>query len=94
MSKSIVDNNKSCFVCGDERDLDRHHIFYGMANRRLSEEDGCWIYLCKKHHTMSNVAVHENHPFDVTLKKLTQKIWEETYGTRTEFIKRYGRNYL
>lgn len=94
VSKSIISNEKQCLVCGRQRGLHKHHIFYGTANRRISEIDGCWCYLCAKHHNMSNYAVHFEKKLDLALKEYCQKKWEERYGSREDFIKRYGRNYI
>lgn len=30
--------------------VQRHHIFGGTANRRLSDEDGLWVPLSDEHH--------------------------------------------
>ena len=94
MSKSIMSNVKNCYFCGYTQDLDRHHIFFGTANRKLSEEDGCWVWLCKNHHTMSDMSVHQNRKMDLVLKTQCQMTWEKIYGDRKEFIQRYGKSYI
>lgn len=95
MSKSIISNERKCLMCGVERGLHKHHIFFGTANRKKSEQDGCWCYLCQRHHNGSLAAVHANHNLDVYLKQLAQRKWQEVYNKTTDdFIKRYGRNYL
>lgn len=94
MSESIICNDKECFVCGKPDQLHIHHVFKGTANRKLSDEDGCWVYLCGYHHNLSNEGVHYNTPFNITLEKFTQYIWEEKYGDRNQFRKRYGKSFL
>ena len=95
MSKSILSNEKSCYCCHTTINLHRHHIFFGMANRKLSEHDGCWVYLCANHHNMSRYGVHNgNRELDLRLKKECQERWETKNGTREDFIKRYGKSYL
>lgn len=94
MSKSIISNDRQCWVCESRQDLHRHHVFPGVANRPLSEKYGCWVYLCPYHHNMSNEGVHFNHDLDLLLKKQTQREWEKRYGNREEFIKRFGKSYL
>ena len=75
--------------------MHKHHIFYGTANRKKSDKDGCWIWLCGKHHNLSNTGIHFNKEFDLQVKKLTEKKWMEYYESNTEeFISRYGKNYL
>lgn len=94
MSKSLISNEKVCFICGTPLRLHQHHIFEGIANRRLSDEDGCWVWLCGEHHNLSNKGVHYNTPFEITLKKYCQHIWEEKNGSRDDFRKRYGKSWL
>lgn len=94
MKKSIVSNEPKCLICGTTNNLHRHHIFFGTANRKKSEKDGCWCYLCSRHHNGSENSVHYNHAMDRNLKKSTQRRWEAVYGTREDFIKRYGKSYL
>lgn len=94
MSKSVLQNDKKCYVCGTTLNLHRHHIFYGTANRRLSDEDGCVVYLCQFHHTGS-AGVHFNKKIDLALKAKCQLQWQKHYNKTTEdFIRRYGRSYL
>lgn len=97
--KSIIQNKKECFLCRYLYDsenicnLQDHHIFFGTANRRLSEEYGLKAWLCIYHHTQGIGAVHKNRDYDVILKKMAQKKFEETH-TREEFIKVFGKSYL
>ena len=92
--RSIVSIDHQCWVCGDRRELHKHHIYYGVSNRPLSEKFGCWVYLCPRHHNMSNEGVHFNHDLDLLLKKHTQRQWEKKYGDREAFRKVFGRSYL
>lgn len=75
--------------------MHKHHVFYGTANRRKSEEDGCWVWLCAKHHNMSDEGVHFDKKLDLELKIVVELMWLEYYSkTIEDFIKRYGKNYL
>lgn len=49
MSKSIMSNIKECFICGSIQNLNKHHIFFGTANRKLSEEG--WLLGLPLHRT-------------------------------------------
>ena len=91
---SIVSIDKQCWLCGSRENLHKHHIYYGVSNRPLSEKYGCWVYLCAYHHNMSNEGVHFNHGLDLLLKKHTQRQWEMKYGDREAFRKVFGRSYL
>lgn len=92
--KSLLSDERICLVCGTTQNLHKHHIF-GGANRRKSERDGCWCYLCAPHHNMSDKGVHFNKGLDTRLKQRCQIKWQEVYNkSEDDFIKEYGRNYL
>lgn len=92
--KSIISNDRECVVCGTTRGLHKHHVFYGSANRKKSEQYGCWVFLCGKHHNLSNEGVHYDKTLDRKLKVCCQEVWEQTYGDREQFIKEFGRSYI
>ena len=94
MSRSIISNERVCYICETPSVLHKHHIFYGTANRKNSEKYGCWVYLCANHHNMSNAGVHFDKDFDRFLKRLAQIKFEECNGSREDFIKIFGKNYL
>lgn len=94
MSKSIISNEPECLICGTTFNLHRHHIFFGHGYRGLSEKWGCWVYLCARHHNMSNKGVHFNKALDLKLKQQAQKAWEYQHGSREDFMRIFGRNYL
>jgi hypothetical protein len=73
--------------------IDIINVFYGTANRKKSEEFGCWVYLCAYHHNMSNEGVHFNKSLDILLKQECQKEFEKN-GTREEFRRIFGKSYL
>lgn len=90
--QSILSNELECYICHRWSDLHRHHIYFG-ANRKVSEANGFWVYLCPYHHNMSNEGVHMNRKADLMLKEACQRKFEEAH-TREEFVKLIGRNYL
>lgn len=92
--KSIIQENKECYVCKNTIGLHSHHILYGTANRRMSELYGLKVWLCPKHHNMSDEGVHFNRELDLHLKKLAQEYYEANYGDRVDFRETFGRNYL
>ena len=91
-TKSIISNEHYCLVCGTPISLHRHHIFYGTANRKLSEQYGLWVYLCGRHHNMSNEGVHFNKKLDASLKMLGVKAFKREYP-ELDFVKIFGRSY-
>lgn len=92
--KSIISNDQRCVFCQTTKGLHRHHIFFGRGRRELSEKYGCWAYVCGAHHNLTNMSVHMNKVMDLSLKELCQAEWEKTFGSREDFIKIFGRNYL
>lgn len=89
--KSILQDEKECFITGSTEGLHRHHIYFGR-NRRVSEENGFWVYLRSDFHTGEN-GVHHNRGLDLMLKEICQRKYEETHS-REEFMQLIGRNYL
>lgn len=91
---SIIQKEKVCYICGTTSNLHKHHIFFGTANRKLSEEDGCVVYLCVNHHTGLQ-GVHNNHRLDLDLKQKCERAWIRHFNKSIEdFIKRYGKSYI
>ena len=83
-----------CWNCGTTRNLERHHVFYGNANRRLSDQDGMVVMLCAKCHR-GDKGVHHNSVLDIQLKQEAQRVWMAHTGRdEKSFRRRYGRNYL
>ncbi len=87
----IVDDMEHCVCCGKEM-IQIHHIFYGTANRKLSDQDGYVIPLCHNHHT-GKEGIHFNKDMDEYWKQIAQKHYEK-HHSRQAFIKRYGRSWL
>ena len=94
MSKSIMSNERVCYLCRSTYDLHKHHVLFGAGRRETAEKDGCWVYLCAAHHNMSNHSVHFDRALDRRLKAICQRKWEQKYGSREKFMARYGRNYI
>ena len=62
----------------------------GLAYRKKCDEDGLTVIL----HPTCHQWLHD-HPMSMrTFKQRAQRYYEEHIGTRKEFIKRYGKNYL
>lgn len=89
--KSILSNEKKCYICGTEQNLHLHHIYAG-SNRKVSDKNGFWVYLCMNHHT-GDYGVHNNPDSNKWLKQTCQRKFEET-RSRAEFITLIGKNYV
>lgn len=93
--KSIIQNDKRCFITGRDHNLHKHHIF-GAANRKISEKYGFWVYLTADLHNGNDPAAVHNNPnqgYDLMLKQLCQRKYEEE-NTRENFIALIGKSWL
>ena len=90
---SIMQHTKECFITGDTNGLHKHHIYFGNPNRRISENNGFWVWLRYDWHNGASYGVHSNRAFDLDLKQICQRKYEETHS-RAEFMRLIGKNYL
>lgn len=93
MRSIIQTDNELCFICKKAIGTETHHIFPGNPNRRHSEDDGLKIRICRRCHDELHFGKKSGEMMD-KLQRLGQEKYEATIGTRDEFIKRYGRNWL
>ena len=92
--KSILQNKKESYISGSTYNLEEHHIFFGTANRKISEKQGFKVWLTSEEHR-GTYGVHGKYgrDLDIKLKRDAQRKYEETH-TREDFIKLIGKNYL
>ena len=105
MSKSIITNKKECFLCRMLSDrqgyygelpstgLHRHHIMFGIANRKKSEHYGLWVYLCVAHHEYGPDAVHTNRAVRIFLCQIGQQAFEQKYS-HEKYMQEFGRDWM
>lgn len=76
--------------------LQEHHIFGGCPNRTHSGHYGLKVYLCNIHHLAGTgpEAVHANKKIMDMLHEDGQRAFEENWGSRTEFMKIFGKNFI
>ena len=90
---SILQNIKECYITGRTDNLHCHHIYFG-ASRKISDENGFWVWLTGEYHNQnSRIDVHHNRELDLKLKRECQAKYEETHS-REDFMKLIGKNYL
>lgn len=96
MAKSILQPKgcKTCYACKREVQTEEHHIFFGTANRPMSEKYGLKVRLCIPCHRGDKTGVHGgNRELDLKLKQVAQKTFEQKYGHKT-FMAVFGKNYI
>ena len=87
MAKSILQDEKECFICHTTQNLERHHIF-GGAYRSKSERDGLTVYLCHRHHNEPPCGVHHDRERMDWLRAIGQRRYMEHYSkTKEDFIR-------
>jgi hypothetical protein len=82
-----------CELCGRDTHCAHHHVYFGVANRRLSEKYGLVARLCPDCHQNGFRAVHRCRDTDLMMKRKYQLIFEEKHS-RQDFMRIFGRNYL
>ena len=92
MAKSIIQERKECYFCGKLTNLERHHVFGGVANRPISEKYGLTVWLCHNCHTGQSGAQYDKMK-NLRLKQDAQFAFERNH-TRSEWMKLIGKNYL
>lgn len=92
MSESIMQTQKECYLCGRKTCLERHHTLSGVANRKLSEKYGLWVYLCHDCHTGTDGAQY-NPEKNRELRKQAQIAFEELYGHQ-KWMSVFMKNYI
>lgn len=87
--------SKRCYFTDTETGpLERHHIYFGVGMRQISDKHGFWVWI-KPEWRRGTSGVHgrDGHKVDLRLKRDCQRKFEETH-TREEFMAIIGRNYL
>ena len=89
MTKSIMQDEKRCFITGSKVGLELHHCFHG-PRRKAADRYGCWIWLRSDLHR----ELHDrNKELDRMIERACQERFEEIYS-HEEFMEIFGKNYL
>lgn len=95
MARSIMEPRGvcECYNCGDTRNLEEHHVFFGKKQKKKSEHYGLKVHLCPGCHRHNKTGVHGgNIELDKRLKEEAERIFEEKYS-RELFREEFGRYY-
>ena len=90
--KSALQDERRCYFCGAVMNLERHHIFAGVANRKISERFGLWVWLCHNCHTGRNGAQYNKE--NNRLLKMDAQMAFERFHPRSEWMELIRKNYL
>lgn len=75
MKKSILQDEKECYITGSTSNLHLHHIYPG-ANRKISDREGFWVWLRADWHVGQMYSVHENA--DLMIINLSKNVKRNT----------------
>lgn len=89
MKKSIMQDEKVCFITGSRYNLDQHHCFHGIR-RKAADKYGCWIWL---RHDLHMELHDKNKELDRMIERACQERFEEIYSHQ-EFMDIFGKSYL
>ena len=93
-SSILTGKDKYCYLTGETRGLEKHHIYFGAGLRQISDKHGFWGWLTvEKHRGTKGVHGRDGHETDPRLKRACQRRFEETHS-REEFMAIIGRSYL
>ena len=92
MKDSIVQTEKQCYFCGRQSNLEVHHILAGVANRKLSDKYGLWVWLCHNCHTGTDGAQYNKHK-NLELKAEAQLAFERLYS-HEKWMELFRKSYI
>ena len=96
---SKIQTKTECYLCHKNMNygLEHHHCLHGTGQRKLADEDGLWVWLCRECHS----ALHDTGANDRFLQALGQRTYindqiKQGYPedvAREIYFKRYGKFY-
>lgn len=92
MRKSILQDREECLFCGTTLNLERHHVLFGTAMRRIADKLGLTVWLCAEHHRGA-YSPHQRRDVDLRLKRFAQSCYEDKHS-HDDWMKVVWRNYL
>ncbi len=97
MAKSIMQTRRECYICRMRYNvittsmLEEHHVFQA-PRRGLSEAYGLKVFLCRRHHTGSDDAVHFNAAAQAWLKAEAQAAFMQQHEPE-QWMPLFGKDY-
>jgi len=77
-----------CRVCGKTA-IELHHIFYGKANKKLSDKYNLVIWVCRDCHS----RMHSDKAFRQIYQDMAKKKFQREHP-ELSFIRIFGKNYI
>ena len=92
MGESILQTDRRCYFCNRINGLEKHHVFAGVANRKISDARGFWAWCCHDCHTGRD-GVQYNKEKNLRLKQDAQRAFEKDHS-HDEWMALIRKNYL
>lgn len=92
MAESIIQTERCCYFCGKLTGLEKHHVFGGVANRKVSETYGLTVWLCHECHVGNEGAQYDKEK-NLELKREAQRAFQKYYG-HAAWMRLIRKNYL
>ncbi|MCR0163171.1 hypothetical protein MKA35_20505 [[Clostridium] innocuum] len=92
MAKSIMQDQKECYITHSTLELQEHHVMNGPF-RKKSEKYGLKVYLRYDVHKDTNYSVHQNADMADLLKMIAQITFEKIYG-HEKWMSEFKKNFL
>ena len=89
-----MEAEKEDAIYADDIAKQKSIISLGGPNRTLSEQYGLKVYLSWECHQFGPHAVHKDSAVMEELHRQGQEAFENQIGSRTEFMRIFGRNWL
>lgn len=81
-----------CYLCHRFERTEVHHVFEGTANRKISDREGLMVNLCHNCHRF--IHSRPKSIVAIELKQTAQQVWMTKNGSKEDFMKLFGRNWL
>lgn len=92
--KSLYSEVCECWICHSPQ-VHMHHIYGGNGRRQVSDQEGCWVYLCPNHHNMSRFGIHFDKELDKAFKEDCERRWcAANDKTPEDFREVFGISYI
>lgn len=82
-----------CYISGRTDNLEWHHVF-NKSNKKHSEKYGLMVRLNHDYHNEPPMGAHHNKAVRERLCREGQRAFEETHGSREDFMAIFKRSYL
>lgn len=90
---SLYSSDQECWICHNPI-AECHHIYGGVGRRPISDQEGCYVYLCREHH-QGRMGVHQDMNLRDFFRADCERRWcKANNKTKEDFLELFGSNYI